>query len=124
MSDTHTVSDHSNAFVQQLLLGEAVDGADALVFVADDEMRYLAVNDEACKTLGYTRAELLGLRVTDVVETEAAPALYGSMIRTGTNNGGVVLRRKDGVTLSFNYRARRVQVSGLTYYVSVGFVEG
>lgn len=123
MSDAQTANDHTNAFVQQLLLGEAVDGADALVFVADEQMRYLAVNDEACRTLGYSRAELLALRVTDVVESEQAPELYESMVRTGTNSGSVVLRRKDGSTVPLGYRARRVEVSEMTYYVSVGFVD-
>ncbi len=116
-------TDPSDPFIQQLLLGEAIDGAAALVFVADEEMRYLAVNDGACATLGYTREELLRLRVPDIVVTEEAPELYGAMVQLGKHHGSVVLRRRDGGELRFRYRASQVTVSTFTYYVSVGFVE-
>ena len=48
--------------VQAGLLGEAIDRAPDAVLVADESMRYLAVNQAACRLLGYTREELLALR--------------------------------------------------------------
>ena len=59
--------------MQQGLLYEAWDQAPALVFVADENMRYIAVNRTACETLGYTRDELLGLSVTDIAVAPDAP---------------------------------------------------
>ena len=52
--------------MQQGLLYEAWDQAPALVFVADENMHYIAVNRTACETLGYTRDELVSLSVTDI----------------------------------------------------------
>ncbi len=52
--------------IQTGLLGEAVDVGPVLVFVADENMRYIAVNRRACEVLGYEREELLALHVTDV----------------------------------------------------------
>ena len=54
----------SEPLVQSVLLGEAVEHAPVAILVADDEMRYVAANATACELLGYTREELLQLRVT------------------------------------------------------------
>ena len=53
----------AEALIQTALLGEAIESGPALVFVADEEMRYIAVNQYACEALGYTRDELLGMHV-------------------------------------------------------------
>ena len=58
----------AEVLIQTALLGEAVEGGPALVFVADEQMRYIAVNQFACQALGYTREELLGLNVPEVAE--------------------------------------------------------
>ena len=52
--------------IQVGLLGEAIDQGPVGVLVADENMRYIAANQFACVLLGYTRAQLLDLRVTDV----------------------------------------------------------
>src|SRR3954470_668125 len=86
-------------------ISEAVDLSSALVFVADDAMQYLAVNRTACETLGYTRAELLSMRVTDIAVSVAAPNLYREMMETRFQQGDVMLRTKDGKLLPFFYSA-------------------
>jgi PAS domain-containing protein len=45
----------AEALIQTALLGEAIESGPALVFVADEEMRYIAVNRYACESLGYAR---------------------------------------------------------------------
>lgn len=109
--------------VQQYLLYDAVDRSPALVFVADDDMNYLAVNQRACEVLGYTRAELLGLRVTDIAVAVEAPAMYSEMIAERSHQGEVELRTKEGALLPFVYQASGVTVAGMQYWVSVGFVD-
>ena len=42
------------------------------IFINDLEGRLLEVNDEACRRLGYTREELLRLKITDMVTPEHA----------------------------------------------------
>ena len=82
--------------VQAGLLGEAIDRAPDAVLVADESMRYIAVNQSACRLLGYTREELLALRMTDLTaDTEAHGQFEQMMSRRGWN-GTAVLHRKDG----------------------------
>jgi PAS domain S-box-containing protein len=105
------------------VLGQALDGGPVLVFVADEEMRYVAANRRACDVLGYTRDELLALKVTDVVSGPGAPHLYEKMLREGTAVGSVPIRRKDGVSVRFYYWASEVVVDGARRFVSVGVLD-
>jgi len=86
-------------------------------------MRYVAVNRTACDALGYERAELLRLRVTDVAVAADAPELYEQMLRSRSQEGSTLIRSKDGRLLPFFYNARETVVAGMHYYVSVGFLE-
>src|ERR1700751_4179359 len=49
----------SEPLIQASLRGEAVEHGPAAVFVADEHGRYVAVNQAACKLVGYEREELL-----------------------------------------------------------------
>ena len=108
--------------IQTALLGEAIDHGPALVFVADETMRYVAVNEMACRTLGYSRDELLKLKVGDVARETEAPMHYDEMLARGFRHGTALITCKDGSTLEFFYRAAQTTVAGLTFFVSVGFV--
>jgi PAS domain S-box-containing protein len=112
----------AETIIQTSLLGEAVDTGPALVFVGDEEMRYIAVNQRACDALGYTRDELLGLHVPDVARATEAPTEYDEMLVRGFRNGTSVLTRKDGTTVDFDYRAGKTRVARLEVFVSIGFV--
>ena len=107
--------------IQTGLLGEAVDAGPALVFVADEEMRYIAVSLSACELLGYTRDELLALRVTDVARETDAPAQFDEMLARGFRHGTALLTRRDGSEVEFIYRAGQTRVAGMLLFVSVGF---
>ena len=108
--------------IQQLLLYDAIDKSPALIFVADDEMRYLAVNNTACAVLGYSREELLSLRVTDIVVSAEAPTLYQRMMDDQSQQGDVDLLTKDGAHLPFIYEAAQADIAGTRYWISIGFV--
>jgi len=118
-----TVGGRAEASVQQFLLGQAVDDGPALIFVADDQGRYAAVNGRVCETLGYTRTELLDMRVTDIAVSPEAPDLYEAMVRGRTASGVTPIRCKDGRTLSFRYDAAQVRVAHMEFWVSIGVVE-
>jgi PAS domain S-box-containing protein len=105
--------------VQAGLLGEAIDRAPDAVFVADESMRYLAVNQAACRLLGYTREELLRLRTTDVATYPGAAEEYDDMMARRTKTGTSVLRRKDGQHISATYRAHETKLAGMTVYVAI-----
>jgi PAS domain S-box-containing protein len=108
--------------LQQVLLHDAADRSPALIFVADSEMRYLAVNTTACEVLGYTRDELLALRVTDIAVSVEAESLYQEMLTVRSQQGDVELRTKDGRLLPFVYEASEVTVGKAQHWVAVGFV--
>ena len=109
--------------LQRTLLGEAIDEAPVLVFVADDEGRYVAVNRQACETLGYSRRDLLGMTVPEVAVAPEAPELYETMLREGRLEGTTPIRRSDGRLLTFRYWAKAVKVGGVDFWTSVGVVE-
>jgi PAS domain S-box-containing protein len=109
----------ADALIQGVLVGEAVANAGYIVLVADENMRYLAASDAACELLGYSREELLGLTIPDLVVETNASELYDEFIRDHGQRGKITLRCKDGRSLDAHYDARQTEVGGLPYYVSV-----
>jgi PAS domain S-box-containing protein len=109
----------SEPLVQSVLLGEAVEHAPVAILVADDEMRYVAANATACQLVGYTREELLQLRVTDLAQSPEAEGEFEAMIATGELIGRTTLRNKDGSLRSLRHRSAETKIAGLTYYVAV-----
>jgi PAS domain S-box-containing protein len=108
--------------IQPGLLGEAVDFGPALVFVVDDDGRYIAVNRRACEVLGYDREELLELRIADVAADGEAPELHAALRRAGVGTGTATLRAKDGSLHRFTYRATETRTAGMPFWVSIGFI--
>lgn len=103
-----------------MTLGQALDSAPVCVFVADAEMRYVAVNGYACELLGYTEEELLTMRVTDIAAYDEAPREYGRMMSSAYLRGTSRVRCKDGEVVSLDYVAGEVDADGQSLYVSVG----
>jgi PAS domain S-box-containing protein len=112
----------AEVLIQTALLGEAVEAGPALVFVADEQMRYIAVNQFACEALGYTREELLALHVPEVAQQAGAASEYDELLARGVRHGTALLTRKDGSTVEFFYRAAKTKVAGLGFFVSIGFL--
>jgi PAS domain S-box-containing protein len=115
------VSNVAQPLVQASLLGEAIDPGPAVVLVADEEMNYVAVNSYACELLGYTRAQLLALKVTDVATSKDAAARFAAFRDAGHDAGRAKLKRKDGKRIELDYRARPTTVAGMVVYVFVGW---
>jgi PAS domain S-box-containing protein len=105
--------------VQAGLLGEAIDRAPDAVLVADESMRFLAVNQAACRLLGYTREELLALRTTDVATYPGANEEYDELMAHRTKTGTAVLKRKDGTAVAAVYRAHETKLAGMAVYVAI-----
>jgi PAS domain S-box-containing protein len=107
--------------IQASLLGEAIDNGPVAVFVADDDLRYIAVNEFACSLLGYSREELLGLRITDVARNPDLEADYADFVAHRSRDGRVRLVRKDGTEVTIAYRASETTVAGMRFYVAIGW---
>ena len=78
----------------QMLLEGSLDG----VLVHDNEGRYVEVNSQACKMLGYGREELLGLKAADLIPEGEKPVDLFNSKRTADEPIQLQrrLRRKDG----------------------------
>lgn len=114
----------SEPLIQTVLLGEAVEHAPVAIMVADEEMRYVAANATACTLLGYTREELLKLRVTDIARYPEAEGEFDAMIQRGELVGRTTVVCKDGSKRNLRYRSSETDIAGLTYYVSVLWPDG
>lgn len=101
-------------------LGEAALNCDVAIFVADEDMHYVAVNDAACRLLGYKREELLQVRVTDIAIAPGADDLYAEMIQIGEAFGTTPLRKKDGSVVLFSYWAAKTVAAAMPLYISFG----
>jgi PAS domain S-box-containing protein len=114
-------SNVAQPLVQASLIGEAIDAGPVLVFVFDEDGRYVAANQQACDTLGYERDELVTLTVEDVAQSPDSAEVEREAGSSRTKRGRVELTRKDGSTFLFEYRSQEAVVAGLTVYVSVGW---
>ena len=92
----------SEPLIQASLLGEAAEHAPFAVLVADEEGRYVAVNQAACLMLGYSREELLRLGMRDVARYAEAAGEFDDLVDAGSmpearSRGKVRIEGKDYV---------------------------
>ena len=98
--------------LHRVLFEEAADG----IFVTDPNGRYVAVNPRGTELSGYSREELLGMIITDLIPPED---LGHDPIRVDKlGQGGIVtierlLRRKDGSLLPVEISARMLPAGHL-----------
>lgn len=83
------------------------------MLVADDERRYIDVNNAACSLLGRTREELLRLRIEDIspMGTDVAAA-WKTFLEEGASGGEYSLLRPDGTVIDVEFRAKANVVPG------------
>ena len=112
----------SEPLVHATLLGEALEHGPVAVFVFDEELRYVAVNEYACSLLGYERAELLELRAGALSEPGSMEE-YAAVVQRHQAEGRTRVRRKDGAVIPLRFRACETRVAGLTFYVGVAWPE-
>jgi PAS domain S-box-containing protein len=106
---------------QLRLLGEAFDALRDAVFLVDEQGRFVHVNAEACRTLGYSREELLEMGIPDVdpvFPRESWKALWrdheflGHLIETRH-------RRRDGSTYPVEVHATPFHFAGMSLAIGV-----
>jgi len=81
------------------LIEQASDG----IFISNQEGRYIDVNSSACKMLGYTKEELLGMSGSDILydnnDSDGLPNRYNQLKAGKSSILETALKRKDGSLL-------------------------
>lgn len=79
------------------------------VAFVDEQRRYLDVTDGVCELLGYSRSELLNMRIDDVtapIMRSKTPPLFKQYLQDGLQHGEYILQHRNGTEVPINYTAR------------------
>lgn len=106
--------ERANALESLRLFRALVDqSSDAFEVIDLNSNRFIDINEQECRELGYSRAELLTMGVADVDPTIDPPtwAAFANRLRVaGQITGEGIHRRKDGSTFPIEYNARFVRL--------------
>jgi PAS domain S-box-containing protein len=116
------VAAEAQRLIQIALLGEAIDFLPLAVFVFDEEGRFVAVNAHASELLGYSRNELLQLRIGDLAESPtSALDAYAEVAEQRASQATTRARRKDGSIIRLEFRGGATVIGGMPFYVGVAW---
>lgn len=93
------------------------NAADAVVW-ADPQGRFIRVNRSACRLSGYTRSQLMELRVQDL-DAENSPKqireLWNALRRKGSLSWETTVRRRDGRLIPVEVHANYIRYGGAEF---------
>ncbi|ERR1700761_7887496 len=74
----------------------------------DEDRRYIDANEIACQLLGYSRDELLSMRIDDLSYPSGAHVtpMFENYLADGTMHGIFALRHKNGQVLWIRFQAK------------------
>ena len=74
----------------------------------DQDRRYINVNESACQLLGYSRDELLAMRIDDLSFPSGAHVdpMFENYLSEGAMHGIFALRHKNGQILWIRFQAK------------------
>ena len=110
-------SDDTTRLVHGTLLGDALNSASVAALLADEEGRYIAANDEACRLTGYDRPSLTAFRSGQLAADEISRRIFDNVARRNQMRGEKTVRRKDGDTVQCEYFAVKTQVARIPYFI-------
>lgn len=100
------------------------DQASVAIFWMNRDAEYLYVNDEACRSLGYTREELLNLNLFDIDPVYPKERWYKNLEEYQVNRQGgkehveTFHRRKDGATFPVEVFSRHLWLGENEFHVA------
>ena len=104
--------------IQAQLIAEALLAADVGFIVWDEDRRYIAANDAACRLLGTTREELLGRTVGD--QTTDGEVVVHEAVRRQQLSGRLTAEKLDGSgPVELNYTTFVTRSAGMPFMASV-----
>jgi PAS domain S-box-containing protein len=113
------VAEDAQHILHRALLGEAMDCAEGTaIFVWNEERKYVAVNEKACRLVGLSREELVGMPVGDLspdnASADIARTRNAELVRSSSS-----FTRRDGTDVPIDWVTMRTRVAGLPYMVSL-----
>ena len=117
------VTDARKIEAQASLFREVMDQSNESVFLVEPETgRFIDLNSRACSALGYTRAELLGMGVTDIEATLPDDFTWEKHAEAVRKTGGMTLEgehvRKDGTTFPVEVNVTLAEVRGRPFFIT------
>lgn len=104
--------------IQAQLIAEALLAADVGFIVWDEDRRYIAANDAACRMLGTTLDELLGRTVGE--RTSRGKETVEEAVRAQRLAGRLTAQRFDGSgPVELNYATFLTRTAGMPFMASV-----
>ncbi|MGR9012974.1 MAG: PAS domain S-box protein [Gammaproteobacteria bacterium] len=101
------------------LMSHALNKVHEAAYMMDDDARFLYVNDESCRALGYSRDELLTMSVMDIGPGWTLEMVNGVWQRQHEAGAAQAFeathRRKDGSAFPVEINANQFEYDGKTY---------
>ena len=106
------------------LLNRAMDSSSEAAFLSDAQGRFVYVNEEACRSLGYRREELLGKTPVDIdpdISSEALARLLDKIFTDGVTKDALESRHRtrDGRIFPVEIAASPVKLEGANYCLTM-----
>jgi PAS domain S-box-containing protein len=98
------------------------EGSRDAVFIADSQDRFVAVNKAACNLTGYTREELLQMRIPDLheeVDLAAYKQFRDRILKGESILSEAKIKRKDGTKVDTEFSNSRVVIGGIPFMHTV-----
>ncbi|HLF20814.1 MAG TPA: PAS domain S-box protein, partial [Bacteroidota bacterium] len=122
LSDVTGTPEHKRAETQTKETVEwqtaVFDGSRDAVFISDSESRFVSVNKAACNLTGFTRQELLTMRIPDLHKEPDLKSYYVSHERIMQGEeilSEAKIRRRDGSKVDTEFNNTRIVISGTPY---------
>lgn len=81
--------------------------ASDFIVIVDRDRRYTEVSDAVCELLGYTREQLLTMRIDDISAPSGAhtSAMFENFVRDGKMHGWYIIKDSQGREVHIDYVA-------------------
>ncbi len=98
------------------------EGSRDAVFISDADARFISVNSAACQLTGYTKAELLQMRIPDLhgpTDLEAYDRYHARIMAGEDIVSEARVLRKDGALVATEFNNRSIVIAGTKYMHTV-----
>ncbi len=96
--------------------------ANDIILMFDQDLKILEANERALSSYGYSREELIGMNIRNLIPRELQSTLDAQIKRVEMENGLIyetVHQRRDGTTFPVEISSRLIEVQGRKVYQSI-----